>query len=104
MVFLGKQAHANAILDPAAAPFALVGTAAGNRHHRQGGCACSRRIAGDTGQTGIHHIFDSRNGKGGFGHIGGHNDLTLRRARKDPGLLGGCQSGVQGQDPRFFEF
>ncbi len=107
IVVFGEKPETDPVLHPAAAAFALVAAAFRNRYHRQGGGARAGGIPGDTCQSRVNDVSDSRNGNGGFGHIGSDNDFFLRQTGKDAGLIGRRQPGEQGHHAgagRFFSF
>ncbi len=53
---------------------------------------------GDPGEPRIDDIPNSRDGQGGFGDVGGHDDFAAGDGAEDPGLLVGGQPGEQRQD------
>ena len=88
------------LADAAAAALALVGAAARDGHDRHGGGPCARGVARDAGQARVHHEGDAGDGEGGFGHVGGHDDLAAGGGVKDPALLGRGEPGEERQHQR----
>ena len=94
------EPDADAVGHPAAAPHALIGAAAGDGGDGQGGGAGAGRVARDAGQPRVHHVADTGDGNGCFGHIGGHNDFARPAAREHPALVGGREAGIERHDVR----
>ena len=97
IIVLRVEADTDAFGDSAAAAFALVGAALGDRPNGQAVDAGPGQILGDAGQPGVDDIADAGNGQRRLGHVGGHHDLRPVNA-VDPPLRGARQTGIERQD------
>ncbi len=106
-VLLGVQPDADAVGDPAAAAFALVGARLGDGLDGQALHLGAEAVAADARGAGVDHVADAGDGERGFGDVGGQDDAAAVHAPaggglEDAVLFGGGQPGVQREDVEVF--
>ena len=98
VVLLGVQAHADAVLDPAAAAGTLVGGGARHLLDREQRRLVADAVALDAGEPGVDHVADAGHCQRRLGHVGREHDPPAGRRREHALLVGHRQPREERQD------
>ncbi len=102
VLFLPVEAYADPVLDAAAAAFALIGAASGDRPDGKARRPGAGIVLGDPGQSRIDHVSDPGDRDRRLRHVGRDDDLPSRERPEDPLLLCCGETREEGENRRLF--